>query len=170
MVAKPDAAQQVPKTPPWNDEAAAAIEYDGLPPLAIDSKSKITSKDAVVRFTNVKTVWAKAKDGSIQSSYSASSFGPLGQVVVKSGKIICTGLCTTLEDVANSEIVNLEGGSISPGLVTFGSGLGLREIDSEESTIDGYIFDPLLGKTPSMLNDIEVKAVDGLMFGGRDTL
>jgi hypothetical protein len=62
-------------------------------------------------------------------------------------------------------------GSVSPSLVTFGSPLGLSNIDQEDSTNDGMIFDPLLENVPKMLDsDSLVRAVDGLEFQTRDAL
>ena len=59
----------------------------------------------------------------------------------------------------------------SPGLVSYGSPLGLEEIQGEESTHDGAVIDPLSSIIPKLLVGNEViSAVDGLQFGGRDTL
>ena len=61
--------------------------------------------------------------------------------------------------------------SLSPGLVSYGSPLGLEEIDQEQSTHDGVVLDPLSSDIPSLLAGNEVMlAVDGLQFAGRDTL
>ena len=70
------------------------------------------------------------------------------------------------------EIVDLEGGSIAPGLMTFGSQLGLIEILMEQSTNDGIVIDPLTDKVPSVVGGDEavIRAVDGLQFEGRNTL
>lgn len=70
------------------------------------------------------------------------------------------------------EIVDLEGGSLAPGLTTFGSPLGLVEIQMEKSTNDGVVIDPLMGKVPSIVGGDEavIRAVDGLQFEGRNTL
>lgn len=61
--------------------------------------------------------------------------------------------------------------SFSPGLVSYGSPLGLEEIQGEQSTHDGAVLDPLSGDVPNVLAGHEVMlAVDGLQFAGRDTL
>lgn len=61
--------------------------------------------------------------------------------------------------------------SSSPGLVSYGSPLGLEEIQGEQSTHDGVVLDPLSNDIPDLLAGNEViMAVDGLQFAGRDTL
>lgn len=61
--------------------------------------------------------------------------------------------------------------SLSPGLVSYGSPLGLEEIQGERSTHDGVVLDPLSSHIPNLLAGNEVMlAVDGLQFAGRDTL
>jgi len=66
----------------------------------------------------------------------------------------------------------VKNGSLAPGWTTFGSPLGLSEILYEASTRDGHVFDPLTeGDAPGLIgNGTLVRAVDGLQFGGRDTL
>lgn len=60
---------------------------------------------------------------------------------------------------------------LSPGLVSYGSPLGLEEIQQEDSTHDGVVLDPLSSIIPKLLEGHEVMlAVDGLQFTGRDTL
>lgn len=61
--------------------------------------------------------------------------------------------------------------SCSPGLISYGSPLGLQDILGERSTHDGIVFDPLTGSVPAILTGNElIKAADGLQFSGRDTL
>ena len=96
-------------------------------------------------------------------------------MVVRSGKVVCSGrnpACFTPSLMEEAQIVDLRGGSISPGLTTFGSPLGLVEIDSEDSTNDGLVFDPLVDRVPSIIGGDAalVRAVDGLQFGGRNAL
>jgi hypothetical protein len=73
-----------------------------------------------------------------------------------------------LDTVNQSETA---GGSISPGLVSFGSPLGLEHIAAESSTNDGIIPDPLIKAVPRVFgpNPI-VHAVDGLQLASRDSL
>ena len=95
-------------------------------------------------------------------------------VVVESGHILCAGICGSLEQwtAKDAQIIDLQGGSVSPGLVSFGSPLGLEEIRGEASTSDGYVFDPLLQEIPGIIGgDYSViHAADGLQFTTRDAL
>jgi imidazolonepropionase-like amidohydrolase len=68
------------------------------------------------------------------------------------------------------DIVDLEGGTVTPGLTSFGTPLGLVEIRLEPSTNDGRVYDPLDGDLPTILGDTVMRAQDGLMFGGQNLL
>jgi hypothetical protein len=71
------------------------------------------------------------------------------------------------------EFIDLEGGSLAPGLTSYGSPLGLVEMIFEPTTNDGVVLDPLVdGNLPSILgrDTAIVRAVDGLQFNGRNTL
>ena len=101
----------------------------------------------------------------------------LGVVLVRNGSIICTGVnaacITSLRAFEVSEqdipVVDLKGGSIMPGLTTFGAPVGVEEIQSERTTQDGRVYDPLSGSVPGILGDgAIVAAVDGLQFATRD--
>lgn len=98
-----------------------------------------------------------------------------GVVVVNNGRIVCSGgVMSCVSYVSNRSVnVDLEGGSISPALVSFGSNLGLQEIAGEASTTDGTVYDALSGnKIPKILggDGSIIRAVDGLQFGTRDAL
>ncbi|KZV62706.1 carbohydrate esterase family 9 protein, partial [Peniophora sp. CONT] len=164
-ISKPDSFQEVPQTPNFDKEASKARTHDGLPPLAPNS----TSSGTVV-FANVKSVFLPDVKGKLVAQESEGA----GSVVVRAGKVLCTfSACSQslLED-ASAKIVDLKGGSLAPGLSTYGPPLGLAEIVAEPSTVDGVVFDPLLGPVPGILGGVEnvVRAVDGLAFGGRDAL
>lgn len=60
----------------------------------------------------------------------------------------------------------------SPGLLSYGSRLGLVHIAGEATTQDGEVFDILTDKVPSVLgrNAAVIRAVDGLQFTTRDAL
>ncbi|KAG6911111.1 hypothetical protein DXG01_003851 [Tephrocybe rancida] len=164
-VDKPATFQVAPKTPNFDNEADLTLKYDGLPPLepSVDDFS-------VVVFTNVSSIYLR-KDSSIHEVLSATA-GIHGMVIVDNGVVTCAGDCSNANVATSARRVNLEGGSISPGLVTFGSPLGLGEISGEPSTKDGKVFDPLRGKVPSIVggDGSVIQAVDGLQFSGRDTL
>jgi hypothetical protein len=100
-----------------------------------------------------------------------------GVVVVRNGDIICHGVAATcsLDDLADGKrvrVVDLEGGAISPGLLTYGSLLGLQEISFESSTGDGLVFDRLTERVPKLVggDHSTIRAVDALQFAGRDSL
>ncbi|KAL0072430.1 hypothetical protein AAF712_000193 [Marasmius tenuissimus] len=168
VIRKPDSFQQVPKVPNFDKEAREAVKYQGLPPL-----TPRKSSHQIVVFTNVKSVFTRSGAG-IQKTFS-SARRDLGNVVVQNGKITCYGECVRdhfIED-PHTTIVDLEGGSIFPALVSYGGPLGLEAIKSEPSTNDGEVFDPLGGKpVPSVLggDSAIVRAVDGLQYGTRDAL
>lgn len=170
---KPAAFQTLPKTPDFEEEAKEALKYEGLPPL----EPKRSSANVVV-FTNVSSVHLR-EGQDIREAYVADAADALsaGVVVVRNGKVACvsaaTGTCVSSVRAEDSaEFVDLEGGAISPGLVTVGSPLGLEEMTSEESTIDGYVLDPLTHVVPEIVggNGMLIRAADGLQFGTRDAL
>jgi len=73
---------------------------------------------------------------------------------------------------SNVTLIDLHGGSISPGLVSFGAPLGLQIIDQESSTNDGNVYDPLIKAVPKILggDGAVARAVDGLQYSSRDAL
>lgn len=108
---KHSAFQSLPKTPDFDKEAKAAIEYQGLPPL-MPSRAKA---DTIV-FTNVSSVYERNWP-SIQEVFSARDGEP-GVVVVQKGKIACfgsrhacIGSTSTLDQAFES--FDLQGGSIA---------------------------------------------------------
>lgn len=166
-VEKPKTFQKVPKTPNFDKEAADAVKYDGLPPL-----EPIKSVQGTVVFTNVKSLTTRGRAGakSIQSMITEN--GQPGVVAVHEGKVVCAGAednCASFLSESD-ETVDLQGGAISPGLVSFGSPLGLEEIEAESSTSDGYVYDPLSKGTPEIAggDTALIQAVDGLAFASRD--
>ncbi len=95
-------------------------------------------------------------------------------MVVQDGSVICVSRGPTCNEHfarPNGEIVDLQGGAIQPGLVAYGTALGLTEIAMEPSTSDGFVKDPLEGQPPLFgAGGYVAKAVDGLQFGTRDAL
>ena len=174
-ILKPQELQKAPKVPNFDKEAEDAIKYEGLPPL-LTEKNRLTGD---VLFNNVKSVYMPA--GSrishsrlFRSVADGERLPP--SVLVQKGRITCMGRCGQDKVMARTEnitIIDLEGGALSPGLVSFGAPLGMEEIQQEESTNDGIVIDPLTTVIPKILDDGEggvVRAVDGLAFMGRDTL
>lgn len=144
------------------------IKYEGLPPL-----EPRASRSETVLFTNVRSVLSKVGT-NVQALFTETSSRKTVSVLVDRGEVKCVGMdCTRLKDGSDVQVViDLEGGSISPGLVTYGSPIGLEEIEAERSTNDGVAPDPLSGDVPSIVggDGALIRAVDGLQFGGRSAL
>ncbi|KAJ7220031.1 hypothetical protein GGX14DRAFT_585165, partial [Mycena pura] len=158
--AKPESLQHAPQTPDFEQETKDAVKYEGLPPLEPTIQTSGT-----VLFRNVSSFWTRDESGIRISDASEN-------VLVRGGLIVWSGSDADLAPTEEGTIVvNLEGGSISPALVSAGSTLGLQEIAGEGSTQDGPVFDPLSVDMPSILGDhFLTRAVDGLQFGTRDAL
>lgn len=170
---KPDAHQHAPASPDFSREAAEAVEYEGLPPLEPKRRAEI------VIFTNVSSFWTKDAAGALADLFAldstARSAGAPSTVVVSQGRVICadrTATCATYLASADAEVLDLQGGAIQPGLVSYGSSLGLAEIAMEPSTADGPVVDPLDPAQPPLLGNAGYigRAADGLQFGTRNAL
>ncbi|KAJ6490404.1 hypothetical protein C8R47DRAFT_1124518 [Mycena vitilis] len=156
--------KRFPSVPDWEKERKEAIEWEGLPPLASRKES------GKVVFLNVREVWSGGRDGKIQARVLGSD---LVNVAVESGKIVCVGdtiACPT--NAFDAAQIDLDGGSVIPGMMSFGSSLGLEEIRSEPSTGDGVPFNAFTERVPAILGDpgAVTSAVDALMFGTRNAL
>jgi hypothetical protein len=171
IIPKPKNYQRTPRVPNFNNDAQKAVDYEGLPPL-VPKKFPI---DTTIIFKNVKSLYQK-KGGIIEQVLFPQDMGGFSTVVIRNGSIVCSGdeLCSTVAPLDPSTFltIDLEGGSISPGFVSFGSPLGLQHMDQEPSTNDGIVYDPLLQPIPNILagNSAIIHAVDGLEYGGRDAL
>ncbi|KAJ7684011.1 carbohydrate esterase family 9 protein [Mycena rosella] len=155
-----------PDVPDWDKEREQALKYEGLPPLTGRKQGK------KIVFINVREVCYNGADGRMEQVIQSGL--QLLNVVVENGKIRCVGddMGCPLDAFDADEYVDLDGGSVSPGMMTFGSSLGLEEIQSEPSTGDGSPFDAFMEKVPGILHDpgAVVAAVDGLVFGTRHAL
>lgn len=169
-----------PRVPNYDKEAREAVEYEGLPPLQPEE-----DVHGAVVFTNVRSVFGigeNAQTGNVVEVFTAQEEEHFGVVVVESGTIRCTGpeaVCLVASIVSEgARRIDTHGGSISPGLVTFGAPIGLQEIQQETSTNDGMSLDPLMGEVPDILGASDdnigvgtlIRAVDGLSFGTRNAL
>lgn len=160
--------REPPTVPDWKRERQEALIWDGLPPLTVDQVSE------AVAFTNVSTVLVRGAEGIEHLFRPSAQDSARGVVIVNAGKIICAGVdnvCTSL--VPNgARLVDLEGGSIAPAFISFGSNLGLQEIAYEPSTGDGFLFDAFKKDVPRVLGDLGgiVQAADGLEFQTRNAL
>ena len=171
IVSKPKAYQRTPRVPDFTNDAQKAVNYEGLPPLA-PNKSLLNT---TIVFRNVKSCYQK-KGGAIEQILFPLETGGLSVLVIRNGSIVCSGdeICLKMVplDPTSFLTIDLEGGSISPGFFSFGSPLGLQNIDEEPSTNDGIIDNPLLRSIPDILggNSAVIHAVEGLEYESRDAL
>ncbi|KAJ6469481.1 hypothetical protein C8R45DRAFT_432289 [Mycena sanguinolenta] len=162
---KPGSSQHLPVTPDFDKETLDAIKYEGLPPLEPE-----TVQSDVVVFWNVGSIFLKNEATRRISEVFTSASGE-GVGVFEKGRIVCSGsleACPAAFSYAGAIYLDLEGGSIFPGLVSYGSTLGLTHIIGEASTNDGPVFDPLSMKVPDIIDASVIKAADGLLFATRD--
>jgi len=169
-IAKPAEAQEITKAGKWKEEAREAVLTRGDP----DLRPKKSTKNIV--FTNVAE--------NFLAAYARTQVSAIGTVVVEGGKIVCAGECDTTQGV-DFEVIDLNGGSVAPGLISAGSELGLRDIVQEKSTSDGVrstimpfnthqanlqvAYDPL-SESSEYLDGLLVHGVDGASFGGKNQL
>jgi len=172
IVSKPENFQKSPKVPNFDEEARTAVTYEGLPPL----EPKKMPLDSTVVFKNVKSIHV-VKKGIVEQMYLAQTATEFATVVSHNGSIACYGdekecMSSKILGDTNVFVVDLEGGSLSPGLVTYGSPVGLQHIDQEASTNDGDVYDPLRKPVPDILggDSAIIRAADGLQFASRDAL
>jgi len=164
VLQKSASAQHPPIVPSFEAETESTLAYTGLPPIDVDT----SSSDTVV-FRNVSSVWMRY-GWDVRKVFSRASVSDEGTVVVRNGAVECYSECDLILYRGRVVEINLDGGSISPALVSTGSSIGLQAIAMEDSTTDGSIVDVLSGKVPSMLNGEVIQAVDGLQFGTRNAL
>ena len=169
---KPENFQKSPRVPNFDAEARKAVTYEGLPPLV----PKKRPLDNTVVFKNVKSIHV-VKKGAVEQMYFARAGMEFATVVSHNGTIACYGdekkcMSSEILDVTNVSVIDLEGGSLSPGLVTYGSPVGLQHIDQEPSTNDGDVYDPFRKAMPDILggDSAIIQAADGLQFASRDAL
>lgn len=166
--------QDVPRVPTWDAERAEAVHFEGLPPLA--AKKRVSGK---VVLSNVQSVWVRTGEEGVKQRWVARNEDERGAVVLAGGQLFCVGPeghCLTAAESLDADgedvVLDLRGGSVGPGLLTFGSPLGIEEIAGELSTGDGLTYDPYVQDIPNILNDVGgvVRAADALQFGTRNAL
>ncbi|KAK2463226.1 hypothetical protein APHAL10511_004881 [Amanita phalloides] len=169
IVEKPPTFQELPKRPNFDKERNDTLKFDGLPPLEPDHSDEDT-----IAFTNVNNVHIK-NGSTVTQLVSATAASGMFTVLARKGKIM---LCASdIPECGSSSLtrvkqVNLEGGSISPALVTYGSTLGLEHIEAEPSTTDGVVNNAFESELPDIIggSGAVIQAVDGLQFSTRDAL
>jgi imidazolonepropionase-like amidohydrolase len=132
-----------------------ALETRGDPPL----RSEIEAKNVI--FTGVASTYLRT-DGQIRELHVQGDSLKEKRVVVRDGQITCVGDCA-VEQEKDFDFIDLKGGVITAGLLTYGSYLGLMEIRQEPSTTDGKIPDPLT-ESNAYLSMIVPKGADGALF------
>lgn len=133
----------------------AALETRGDPPLRSDNEARN------VIFTGVSSTYLRSDNGIKEITLAGSDLQPK-RVVIIDGRIDCVGDCPVDTD-DNFEIIDLKGGAITAGLLTYGSYLGLMEIRQEPSTTDGKIPD-VFAESNAYLSAIVSKGADGALF------
>jgi hypothetical protein len=116
LVSRPAADHDVPASADYTKEIADVISSHGNPYLEPARRAKN------VVFVNVKNVVLR-EEGALKEVYSASSSlaGEGTRVVVTEGKVECVGVCAlSAEEELGATMVDLKGGSIGPGLTSFG--------------------------------------------------
>lgn len=160
---KPAAFQTAPTTPNFDKEMEETLKHDGLPPL-----NPGPGDPGKIVFHNVASLYLRDSDGKTIQQVMLSQVKDSNQtVVIDNGRVVCVGQCLQFHSKGLRHI-DLEGGSIAPSLISYGSGLGLVNIDMEASANDGSVVDPLL-ETGSWKWPIP-RAVDGLQFETRQAL
>jgi hypothetical protein len=163
-----------PRTPNYDEERRATVEWEGLPPLEGRRVHKMV-------LNTVREIWTR-KDGAVVQQFVAphakATADAYATIVDRDGRIDCVSsgpdacAAALAEDGDEFESLDLRGGVLMPALMTYGSPLGLEEIASEPSTGDGPILDAFKDDIPDILGDKSalVRAVDGLVFGTRNAL
>ncbi|CDS12474.1 hypothetical protein LRAMOSA04668 [Lichtheimia ramosa] len=111
-------------------------------------------------------------DSFVLRNISRLYMGP-GQVyngsaylVVEDGQVVCAGPECSHDQVqwpTSSPVFDMDGAIVIPGIVSSGAPLGLGEIGSEQSTLDGYAENDI--SSPDLAQSV-VRAVDGLKLDG----
>ncbi|PPR01451.1 hypothetical protein CVT26_015084 [Gymnopilus dilepis] len=195
-LSKPGSFQDVPKVPNWDKEKEDTVKWEGLPPLKGWQLSLPQGSKRRVMIKNVRSMWVYEGEGDeeivtlfdddvsetdeIAGEAVDAEAKKVGRtVVIEDGNIIGAfpGSSDSASFLDDMEVIDLQGGSIAPGLTSYGSPLGLVEIRLEPSTNDGNVIDPLVDdEVPPLLEgEFEddfgiVRALDGLAFEGRNPL
>ncbi|CAG8484063.1 3339_t:CDS:2 [Funneliformis caledonium] len=135
---KGSSAQNEPVKEKGNERTASSVVINNIGKIFVD-------KDTILEPNNNSSV----KDENIS-------------MIIKDGLVECIGNCA-ISNHNSSEMIDLNGGYVLPGIVAIGASLGLIEIDLEPSTTDGFV--PIINHPDSV--DQVMKAIDGLKFGGK---
>lgn len=168
VVSKPKDQSVPPSTSDAIARSAETIEAAGDTSYA----PKKSIQDVV--FVNVRSAFGVDSQGQIEQTFGPShddvdAQASLGTVVVKDSEIVCAGSCEPFA-AGILDIVDLKGGSLIPGLVTYGAPMGVTEMPTEKSTKDGEAFDVIqsAGQVPDVLKGEIIKGVEALSLGQKD--
>ena len=130
-------AQEIPSMTEgiFDEDIAETLASRGEP----DLRPRRSSRNVI--FQGVEGFYLPPSAVPEGSSYLAGDEMVNGTVLVQDGQIACVGDCV-VENGLEFDMVDLKGGSISPGWISAGSYLGLMEIQGERSTWDGVSFPP----------------------------
>ena len=162
---KDSAMQEPPKVPNFDVEREKAVRFEGLAPLRPNS-----TVGGRVIFQNVRELFTRERGDYAQ--FGLDGYEGLMNVVVERGRVTCIGRMCGSEGEDPDVVVDLHGGSLVPGMMHFGPGLGVEEMEGEPSTGDGVRFDPLRANVPEVMGDVGalVRVSDALQFGTRNAL
>ncbi|KAI0751107.1 composite domain of metallo-dependent hydrolase [Daedaleopsis nitida] len=156
-----------PKVPNFDVEKEKVLRYDGL--LSLRPNTTVGGR---VAFRNVKELFTRNNRDYLHPDLFPGLDVREGMmdVIVERGRVTCVARVCEGENA--DAVVDLHGGAIAPGIMSFGSALGIEEIESEPSTGDGMKLDPLKGDIPKVMGDVGglVRVSDALQFGTRNAL
>lgn len=149
-VTKPRLERSAPPAGNFSREIAYDIATNGEP----DYSPRSFYRD--VAFINVSSV--------IMRRNSQLRYLGKGTVILNNGVITCVGVCQISNNLTS---IDLHGGTITPGLVSSGSKLGLfgpSDVDLDPESGSPMSTDPISFEPPSLLDHQLIKAADGLTF------
>jgi len=126
-------------------------------------KNKEKEKERTASSVIIKNIGKVFVDENTIIESTNSSLKENISMMVKDGLIECVGTDCIIPNNNSLEVIDLKGGYILPGMIAVNTNLGLIEIDQEPITSDG--FGPIINYPDS--EDVVIKAIDGLKFGGK---
>ena len=155
--------REPPKVPDFSVDKDKAVRFEGLVSLRPNATSggRVALRNVAELYTRNDRDYAHlgldVREGNLN-------------VIIDRGRVSCVGEAC---DGENADVViDLRGGAIAPGLMSFGPSLGIEEIESELSTGDGVRFDAVKMDVPKVVGDVGglVRVSDALQFGTRNAL
>lgn len=114
-------------------------------------------KEPEMRETRDTVIFKGISSVYLDDSAASADLSEHAVAIVRNGEISCIGTCKDqLSTAQDPTVIELRDGYITPPFSSFGSSLGLVEIEVESDTHDGRVPDEGISR-----------AVDGLQFGGK---